>query len=328
MAAPKTKVIVTRRLPDLIEIRMRALFDTQLSVDDKPFTSEDLVVALQQADVLAPTITDRIDKTLIDQAGPQLKLIANFGAGINHIDVAAANARGIMVTNTTGALTDDTADIAMGLILAVMRRMVEGETVLRAGEFHGWSPTWMTGQKLGGKRLGIIGMGRIGQALAKRAHAFGMPVHYHNRRPISGGIAGAQGATYWEDLDQMLAQMDVISLNCPYTPATYHLLSAQRLKLLRPEAIVINTARGEIIDEAALANMLAAGELAGAGLDVYEHEPRVNPTLMKLRNVVLLPHLGSATVETRVAMGEKVLANIKAFLDGHSPPDRIWPSLL
>jgi glyoxylate reductase len=328
MAARKPKVIVTRRLPDPIEIRMRELFDTQLSVDDKPLTASELVAAVQTADVLSPTITDHIDKALIDQAGPRLKLIANFGAGINHIDVSAANARGITVTNTPGALTDDTADLGMGLILAVMRRMVEGEAVLRTGDFHGWSPTWMTGRKLGGKRLGIIGMGRIGQALAKRADAFGMQVHYHNRKPLSGGIAGGLDATYWEDLDQMLARMDVVSVNCPYTPATYHLLSARRLKLLRPEAIVINTARGEIIDEAALANMLEAGELAGAGLDVYEHEPQVNPKLLKLRNVVLLPHLGSATVETRVAMGEKVLVNIKAFFDGHRPPDRVLPSML
>jgi glyoxylate reductase len=328
MAAPKPKVIVTRRLPDPIEIRMRELFDTELNVDDKPLSSEQLCAAVAHADILAPTITDRIDKTVLAAAGPQLKLIANFGAGVDHIDVAEANARGITVTNTPGVLTEDTADLTMGLIMAVARRLTEGAAVVQAGQFHGWAPTWMLGRRLTGKRLGIVGMGRIGQALARRASAFGMQVHYHNRKPVSAAIAGELDATYWESLDQMLARMDVVSINCPHTPATYHLLSARRLKLLRPDAIIVNTARGEVIDETALANMLTAGELAGAGLDVYEYEPAINPKLLKLPNVVLLPHMGSATVEGRIDMGEKVIVNIKAFMDGHRPPDRVVPSML
>jgi glyoxylate reductase len=283
---------------------------------------------MQRADVLAPTITDRIDKTVIEKAGERLKLIANFGAGIDHIDVAAATERGITVTNTPGVLTDDTADLTMGLIMAVSRRVVEGAEVVKAGAFHGWSPTWMLGRRIGGKRLGIVGMGRIGQALARRARAFGLSIHYHNRKPVSPRIAEELEATYWESLDQMLARMDVISVNCPHTPATYHLLSARRLKLVRPHAIVVNTARGEIIDEGALAAMLAEGALAGAGLDVYEHEPAINPKLLKLANVVLLPHMGSATMEARVDMGEKVIVNIRTWMDGHKPPDRVIPSML
>jgi glyoxylate reductase len=328
MPAPKPKVIVTRRLPDPIEIRMRELFDTELNVDDKPLSPDDLKAAVARADVLAPTITDRIDKAVLEHAGPRLKLIASFGAGIDHIDVAEANARGITVTNTPGVLTEDTADLTMGLIMAVSRRLIEGSAIVQAGQFAGWTPTWMLGRRLTGKRLGIVGMGRIGQALARRAGAFGMQVHYHNRKPVSAAIAAELDATYWESLDQMLARMDFVSVNCPHTPATYHLLSARRLKLLRPEAIVVNTARGEVIDEAALSNMLANGELAGAGLDVYEYEPAINPKLLKLANVVLTPHMGSATVEGRIDMGEKVIINIRAFMDGHRPPDRVVPSML
>jgi glyoxylate reductase len=278
--------------------------------------------------VLVPTITDRIDAAVISKAGDKLKLIANFGAGVDHIDVAAANERGITVTNTPGVLTDDTADMTMTLILAVARRVVEGAGAIHDGSFHGWTPTWMMGRRVGGKRLGIIGMGRIGQALARRARAFGIAIHYHNRKPVSPRIAEELEATYWESLDQMLARMDIISVNCPHTPGTYHLLSARRLKLLRPHALVVNTARGEIIDEAALAAMLEAGELAGAGLDVFEHEPAVNPKLLKLPNVVLLPHMGSATIEGRVDMGEKVIVNIRTWMDGHKPPDRVIPSML
>jgi len=328
MPAPKPKVIVTRRLPDPIEIRMRELFDTELNVDDKPLSPDDLKAAVARADVLAPTITDRIDKAVLEHAGPRLKLIASFGAGIDHIDVAEANARGITVTNTPGVLTEDTADLTMGLIMAVSRRLIEGSAIVQAGQFAGWTPTWMLGRRLTGKRLGIVGMGRIGQALARRAGAFGMQVHYHNRKPVSAAIAAELDATYWESLDQMLARMDFVSVNCPHTPATYHLLSARRLKLLRPEAIVVNTARGEVIDEAALSNMLANGELAGAGLDVYEYEPAINPKLLKLANVALTPHMGSATVEGRIDMGEKVIINIRAFMDGHRPPDRVVPSML
>jgi glyoxylate reductase len=328
MSARKPKVIVTRRLPDPVEIRMRELFDTELNIEDKPFTADELAEAVARADVLVPTITDRIDAALIAKAGPNLKLIANFGAGVDHIDVAAATAAGIAVTNTPGVLTEDTADLAMGLIMATSRRLVEGANLVQAGGFAGWAPTWMLGRRLTGKRLGIIGMGRIGQALARRADAFGMQVHYHNRKPVGAAIADDLSATYWESLDQMLARVDVVSINCPHTPATYHLLSARRLKLLRPDAIVINTARGEVIDEAALADMLAAGQLAGAGLDVYEYEPAINAKLLKLPNVVLLPHMGSATFEGRVAMGEKVMVNVKMWMDGHRPPDRVIPAML
>ncbi|MFI4973746.1 MAG: 2-hydroxyacid dehydrogenase [Caulobacterales bacterium] len=328
MAIRKPKVVVTRKLPDPVETRMRELFDTELNLDDKPLSAEALGAALARADVMVPTITDRLDAKVIAKAGDQLKVIANFGAGVDHIDVTAATDRGIIVTNTPGVLTEDTADLTMGLIMAVSRRMVEGANLVQAGQFKGWTPTWMLGRRIWGKRLGIIGMGRIGQALAKRARAFGLSIHYHNRHPVSPRIAEELEATYWDSLDQMLARMDVVSVNCPHTPGTYHLLSARRLKLLQPHAILVNTARGEIIDEASLAAMLRAGELAGAGLDVYEHEPAVNPKLLGLPNVVLMPHMSSATIETRIDMGEKVIINIRTWMDGHKPPDRVIPSML
>jgi glyoxylate reductase len=328
MAIRKPKVVVTRRLPDPVETRMRELFDAELNLTDEQMGAAALAAAVQRAEVLACTITDRIDANVIAQAGEQLKLIANFGVGVDHIDIPAAHARGIAVTNTPGVLTDDTADMTMLLVMATLRRVVEGAGAIAAGEFKGWSPTWMLGRRIGGKRLGIIGMGRIGQALARRARAFGISIHYHNRKPVSPRIAEELEATYWESLDQMLARMDIVSVNCPHTPATYHLLSARRLKLMRPHAILVNTARGEIIDEAALAGMLEAGELAGAGLDVFEHEPAVNPKLLKMPNVVLMPHMSSATIEGRVDMGEKVIVNIRTWMDGHKPPDRIIPSML
>ncbi len=328
MAVRKPKVVVTRKLPDPVETRMRELFDAELNLDDHPMNAAVLIEAVGRAEVLAPTVTDRIDAEVIAAAGPQLKLIANFGAGVDHIDVAAAHARGILVTNTPGVLTEDTADMTMALILAAARRIVEGANVVQAGGFSGWSPTWMMGRRLGGKRLGVIGMGRIGQALAKRAKAFGMQVHYHNRKPIPAAVADALEATYWDSLDQMLARMDVISVNCPHTPATYHLLSARRLKLLQPHAILVNTARGEVIDEDSLADLLARGQIAGAGLDVYENEPAINPKLLQRQNVVLLPHMGSATVEARAEMGDKVIINIKMAMDGHKPPDRVLPEML
>lgn len=328
MAARKPKVIVTRRLPDPVETRMRELFDTELNLDDVPLDREALIRAVQRADAIVPTITDHIDADLIAAAGDKLKLIANFGAGVDHIDVAAANERGIAVTNTPGVLTEDTADLTMALIMAVSRRIVEGANVVQAGEFTGWTPTWMMGRRVNGKRLGIIGMGRIGQAVARRAKAFGMQIHYHNRKPVSHVIAEELEATYWESLDQMLARMDIISVNCPHTPATYHLLSARRLKLLQPHAVVVNTARGGIIDEGALADLLAAGAVAGAGLDVFEFEPAINPKLLTQPNAVLLPHLGSATVEARIDMGEKVIINLKTWMDGHRPPDRVIPAML
>jgi len=328
----KPLVIVTRKLPDTIETRMRELFDARLNIEDKPFTPAQLVEAVKTADVLVPTVTDRIDKAVLGQTAEQLRLIANFGNGVDNIDVATALQRGITVTNTPGVLTEDTADMTMALILAVPRRLAEGAAVLTSDkDWSGWSPTWMLGHRIGGKRLGIIGMGRIGQAVAQRARAFGLQIHYHNRRRLPPKIEETLQATYWESLDQMLARMDIISINCPHTPATYHLLSARRLKLLRPSVYVVNTARGEVIDENALARMIEAGELAGAGLDVFEHEPAVNPKLVKLARagkVVLLPHTGSATIEGRVDMGNKVIINIQTFMDGHKPPDRVLPSML
>ncbi|HWE46483.1 MAG TPA: D-glycerate dehydrogenase [Caulobacteraceae bacterium] len=331
MAGPKLKVVLTRKLPSDIETRMRELFDCAdggLNGDDHAFTVGELRSALGRADVLVPTITDRIDAKVLESAGPNLKLIANFGAGIDHIDVAAAVARGIVVSNTPGVLTEDTADIAMALILAVARRIVEGADLVQRGDFRGWTPTSMSGTRVFGKRLGIVGMGRIGQALARRAAAFGLSVHYHNRKPVSVRIEEELSATYWDDLDQMLPRVDFLSINCPKTEATHRLLSAQRLALLKPSAILVNTARGEIVDEAALAAMLKTGTLAGAGLDVYEREPQINPALMGLPNVVLLPHMASASHEARLDMGERVILNIKTFQDGHRPPDRVIPAML
>jgi len=328
MPTTKPKVIVTRRLPDAVETRLRELFDTELNLSDAPMSREALIEAVGRCDVLAPTITDRIDAGVLEQAGDRLKLIASFGAGVDHIDVVAAAARGIPVTNTPGVLTEDTADLTLALMMTVSRRIVEGARSIEAGEFKGWAPTWMMGRRLSGKRLGIIGMGRIGQAVARRARAFGMQIHYHNRTQVSPRIAEDLEATYWESLDQMLARMDIISVNCPHTPATYHLLSARRLKLMPVHAILVNTARGEIIDESALADLLASGGIAGAGLDVFEFEPEVNPRLLGLPNAVLLPHLGSATVEARTEMGEKVIINIRTWMDGHRPPDRVLPSML
>ena len=328
MAARKPKVIVTRKLPDPVETRMRELFDTELNLTDAPLTRAQLADAVARADVLAPTITDKIDEALLAKAGPNLKLIANFGVGIEHVDVVAANARGITVTNTPGVLTEDTADLTLALIMAVARRLVEGANLTQAGSFTGWTPTWMMGHRVTGKRLGIIGMGRIGQAVARRARAFGLQIHYHNRKPVSPRIAEELGATYWDSLDQMLARMDIISVHSPHTPATYHLLSARRLKLLQSHAILINTARGEIIDETALAELLKSGAIAGAGLDVFEFEPRINPKLLNLPNAVLLPHMGSSTLEGRIDMGEKVIINIRTWMDGHKPPDRVIPSMM
>jgi glyoxylate reductase len=328
----KPLVVVTRKLPDSVETRMRELFDTRLNLDDKPMSQADLVEAVKIADVIVPTVTDQIDRSVLSQSGEKLKLIANFGNGVDNIDVATALQRGITVTNTPGVLTEDTADMTMALILAVPRRLAEGSQVLtRDKDWTGWSPTWMLGHRIWGKRLGIVGMGRIGQAVARRAKAFGLQIHYHNRRRVAPRIEEELNATYWESLDQMLVRMDIVSVNCPHTPATYHLLSARRLKVMQPGAYIVNTARGEVIDENALTRLIEAGDLAGAGLDVFEHEPAVNPKLVKLARagkVVLLPHLGSATLEGRIDMGEKVIVNIRVFMDGHRPPDRVLPSML
>lgn len=331
MAKKKPLVVVTRKLPDAVETRMRELFETRLNLDDKPMTQAELVEAAKVADVLVPTITDRIDAAVLSQAGPNLRLIANFGNGVDNIDVDTATNRSITVTNTPGVLTEDTADMTMALMLAVPRRLIDGIRAIEADEWGGWSPTWMLGRRIWGKRLGIVGMGRIGTAVARRAKAFGMSIHYHNRRRVSSELEESLEATYWDSLDQMLARMDVVSVHCPRTPATFHLLSARRLKLMRPEAYIVNTARGEVVDEAALIRLLENGEVAGAGLDVFEHEPAVNPKLMALTRsgkVVLLPHMGSATIEGRIDMGEKVIINIRTFMDGHRPPDRILPSML
>ena len=330
MLRAKPLVIVTRRLPEPVEARLAELFDVRLNADDAPLSTGQLVEAMQVADVLVPTITDAINADMIAQAGARLRLIANFGNGVDHIDVAAAQGRAIAVTNTSGVLTEDTADMTMALILSTARRLTEGARVIPAGGWRGWSPTWMLGRRLGGKRLGIIGMGHIGQALARRARAFGLSIHYHNRRRLPALSEQALEATYWDSLDQMLARMDFISINCPLTPATFHLLSARRLAHLRKEAILINAARGDIVDEEALTRMLESGAIAGAGLDVYEHAPAVSPRLIKLAEagkVTLLPHMGSATHEARAEMGEKVIINIRTFLDGHRPPDLVSPAM-
>ncbi len=323
MASQRPRVVVTRKLPDLIETRMMELFDAHLNLNDQPFTRDELLNAAQTADVLVPTVTDRIDSDILLNSGAQLKLVANYGTGVDHIDLQSAKKKNITVTNTPDALTEDTADMTMALILIVPRRLREGAQLLRSGDWKGWSPTGMLGSRIFGKRLGVIGMGRIGQAVAHRARGFGLAIHYHNRHRLHQKIEDNLEATYWESLDQMLARMDFISINCPHTPATYHLLSARRLKLLQPHAVVINTSRGEVIDENALAQLLDRGHIAGAGLDVFENEPAINKKLISMENVVLLPHMGSATIEGRIDMGEKVLINIKAFSDGHSPPDRV-----
>ncbi|KXF79047.1 D-glycerate dehydrogenase [Paramesorhizobium deserti] len=325
----KPLVVITRKLPDPVETRMRELFDARLNIDDRRMTQPEIVAAMKEADVLVPTINDVIDAAVIEQAGPNMKLIANFGNGVDNIDVAAAAKRGITVTNTPNVLTEDTADMTMALILATPRRLVEGANVLsESGKWPGWSPTWMLGRRIWGKRLGIVGMGRIGTAVARRAKAFGLSIHYHNRHRVSPKIEEELEATYWESLDQMLARMDIISVNCPSTPATFHLLSARRIALMQPAAYLVNTARGQIIDESALIEQLEQGKLAGAGLDVFEHEPAVNPRLVKLAaegKVVILPHMGSATIEGRTDMGDRVIINIRAFVDGHRPPDRVLP---
>ena len=328
MGSERLSVVVTRRLPEAVETRMTELFDVKLREDDAPMSRAALVEAMQGADVLVPTITDTIDQGLLAQAGNQLKLIANFGAGVDHIDVQTARQRGILVSNTPGVLTEDTADMTMALILAVTRRIPEGLSIMQAGSWAGWAPTALLGGRVGGRRLGILGMGRIGQAVARRAKAFGMQIHYHNRKRLRAEVETELEATYWESLDQMVSRMDIISINCPHTPSTFHLMNARRLKLMKPNAVIVNTSRGEVIDENALTRMLRSGEIAGAGLDVYEHGTDVNPRLPELQNVVLLPHMGSATREGRAEMGEKVIINIKTFADGHRPPDQVVPSML
>jgi len=325
MSATRLTVVVTRRLPEVVETRMKELFDVDLRDPDAPMSRDELADAMRRADVLVPTIADVIDASLLAQAGDKLKLIANYGAGVDHIDVATARQRGIIVTNTPGVMTDDTADMVLALILSVTRRIPEGLQLMQSGGWTGWSPMGNLGGRLGGRRLGILGMGRIGQAVARRARAFGLQVHYHNRKRLRPEIEAELEATWWESLDQMLARVDILSINCPHTPATFHLLNARRLRLMKPSAVVVNTSRGEVIDENALTRALRAGELAGAGLDVYQRGSDLNPRLRELPNVVCLPHMGSATIEGRIDMGEKVLINIKTFADGHRPPDQVVP---
>jgi len=328
----KPLVVVTRRLPQPVEKRMCELFDTRLNETDLPLDREALIAAVREADVLVPTLTDRVDAELLAEAGPRLRLIANFGNGIDHIDIAAATERGITVTNTPGVLTEDTADMTMAMILAVPRRLVEGANVIPGHEgWPGWSPTWMLGHRIGGRALGIVGMGRIGQAVARRARAFGLEVHYHNRRRLAAKVEQALEATYWDSLDQMLARVDILSVHCPHTPATYHLLSARRLRLMKEGAFIVNTARGEIIDQGALIELIERGHIAAAALDVFEHEPAIDPRLTRLARqgrVLLMPHMGSATQESRADMGNKVIVNIRTFLDNHRPPDRVLPAML
>lgn len=328
MTTGKLSVVVTRRLPEAVETRLKELFNVELNEDDVPFTRERLVDAMQRADVLVPTLNDTIDARALAQAGEKLRLIANYGAGFDHIDVQTARQRGILVSNTGGVLTDDTADMAMALILTVMRRFREGSNVMQSGDWQGWSPSAYLGSRVGGKRLGILGMGRIGAAVARRARAFGLQIHYHNRKKVHPTTEAELEATYWESLDQMLSRVDILSINCPHTPSTFHLLNARRLKLMKPTAFVVNTSRGEVIDENAFTRMLRAGELAGAGLDVFEKGEEINPRLRGLDNVMLLPHMGSATNEGRLEMGEKVIINIKTFADGHRPPDQVVPAMM
>ncbi|MEM9047736.1 MAG: D-glycerate dehydrogenase [Pseudomonadota bacterium] len=328
MTAQRPKVIVTRKLPDPVEVRMHELFDVELNEGDKAFSRARLADALGRADVLVPTLSDGIDRGLLTQAGPQLRLIANYGAGFDHIDVATALQRNILVTNTPGVLAEDTADMTMALILGVPRRLNEGAAMLQAGAWTGWSPMALSGHRISGKRLGILGMGQVGQAVARRARAFGLQINYHNRRRLREELEAPLSARYWESLDQMLARIDILSVNCPHTPATFHLLNARRLKLMKPTAYIVNTSRGEVIDENALTRMLRAGALGGVGLDVFEREPAINPDLLGLPNALLLPHMGSATQEGRIDMGEKVIINIKTFADGHRPPDQVVPSML
>ena len=328
MAQKRLSVVVTRRLPEAVEARMAELFDVVLNPDDRPLDRDALAAAMAEADVLVPTITDRIDAGLIAGAGDRLKLIASYGAGVDHIELDAAEARGIEVTNTPGVLNDDVADMTMALILAVTRRIPEGLALMQSGSWGGWAPTAMLGGRIKGRKLGILGMGRVGREVALRARCFGMEVHYHNRHRLHAGIEAAHNATYWPSLDQMVSRVDILSINCPHTPSTFHLLNARRLKLMKPDAVIVNTSRGEVIDENALTRMLRTGELAGAGLDVFEHGTEVNPRLQALNNVVLLPHMGSSTREGREEMGEKVIFNIQTHADGLRPPDLVLAGMV
>ena len=328
MKSDRLKVTLTCRLPEAVERRMKELFDLRPRDQDQPMERSELIASMKSCDVLVPCINDTIDNAMLSQAGPNLRLIANFAAGFDNIDVATALQKNILVSNTPGVVTEDTADMAMALILGVTRRIPEGLNVMKEGRWSGWAPDAFLGGRISGRRLGIVGMGRIGRALADRANAFGMQVNYHNRKRLRPELEEQHEATYWESLDQMVARMDIVSINCPHTPSTFHLMNARRLKLMKNTAVLINTSRGEVVDENALTKMLVKCELAGAGLDVYERGREINPKLRRLQNVVLLPHMGSATHESRIEMGEKVIINIKTFADGHRPPDQVVPSML
>jgi glyoxylate reductase len=326
MAEPRParpRVLVTRALPDAVMERLGTLFDAVLPTSDDPMSRDALAAAMRDCDVLVPTVTDNIDADLIGQAGDRLKLIANFGAGVNHIDLKAARARRILVTNTPGVLTEDTADMTMALILSVPRRLAEGEKLVRSGAWKGWSPGGMLGHRIGGKALGILGMGRIGQAVARRARAFGLSIHYHNRHRLPNVVEAELGAQWHPNLDEMLAGIDILTIHTPLNADSEGLIDAHRIALLRPHVFLINASRGGIVDEDAMVGALEAGRLAGAGLDVWRHEPAIDPRLLALPNVVMTPHMGSATFEGRLASGEKVIANIRAWADGHRPPDQV-----
>ena len=328
MKDQKPKVVVTRRLPATVENRMKELFDVELNKNDIPMSAKELAIAMGKADILVPTISDTIDSKLLARAGENLRLIASYGAGFDHIDVQTARQRGILVSNTPGVLTDDTADMTLALMLGVMRRFQEGASMIQKKSWDGWSPSAMLGTRLGGKRLGILGMGRIGSAVATRAKAFGMEINYHNRKKLHPALEAPSDAIFWENFESMLKEIDVLSINCPHTPSTFHMINGGRLSLMKESAFIVNTSRGEVIDENALARALKNKKLAGAALDVFEARKEVNPQLRNLPNVMLLPHMGSATDEARIEMGEKVIINIKTFIDGHRPPDQVVPAML
>ncbi len=316
-------ISVTRRLLPAVEARMAQLFDARFNADDLPMDRSRLIEAMANCDVLVPTVTDNIDADLIAAAPPRLKLIASYGAGVNHIDLAAAKAKGIMVTNTPGVFTDDTADLTMAMILNVPRRLGEGHRLMRSGEWSGWTPTGMLGHRIGGKTLGIIGFGRIGEAVAARAKAFGLNVVYNKRSRLPASVEAELGVVFEPDLDRLVSRADIISLHCPLTAETEKLINAERIAMMKPDAYIINSSRGELIDEDALIEALKAGRIGGAGLDVYTHEPAIDPRWFEIPNVVLLPHLGSATFEGREASGERVITNIRVWADGHRPPDQV-----
>ena len=328
MSSKPLKVIVTRKLPNVVEQRMSELFDVRLRENLDPMSEKELLTAVSEANILVSSLGDKISQKVLSQSSDNLKLIANYGSGFDHIDIKAALNKGILVTNTPDVLSTDTADMTMALILGVPRKIYEGSQIIRSGEWTGWVPTALLGNRIAGKRLGILGMGRIGQAVAERASSFGLILNYHNRQRLHEENELRLKAKFWYNLDDMLRHIDILTIHVPHTPATFHLINARRLKLLHKNAYIINTARGEIIDENALTRMLRTTQLAGAGLDVYKNSKNINPRLRDLNNVMLLPHMGSATHESRAEMGEKVIINIKTFEDGHRPPDQVLPNML